>query len=192
MSTLFAYIKESGFNPPDEALFERLSSSLSMSLVDQAKSALSISAFCNLTRRNHFMKFASPTVTSGQKARLMGSDPFNSDLFDQSTLSDVVSAFDSASATTSHINVSKAVTKGLFFSGKRKRDESPQSNSSAPGGSSAPPATPAIQPDVASLFKTPIRGKGDRGKGSRGGGRGGQRSKGGSNVQKPGHQGFAQ
>ena len=74
------------------------------------------------------MKFA-PLLTDGQKIRLMGSTPFQDDLFDPDLLEEVIREYQNSQATASHISVSKAVAKGLLFSNKRKReDPKPQQN----------------------------------------------------------------
>ena len=174
MSALITYVRDNGFVAPDPALYSRLTSSLSLSLVDQTKAVHSMSAFCAMSRRSHFMKFLNPAVTEGQKARLLGSNPFVDDLFDPFTLSDVISNFEGATATTSHLDVSRAVSRGFFSSGrwnKRKRDASPTVTSAQ--GSPAPSAVSSEV--VASLFEPPSKGTGSRPRGGRGGGRGAQR-----------------
>ena len=112
VSALVACVKENGFQAPDPALFSRMTSSLSLALVDLAKTAFAMSSFCTLTRRAHFLKHVTLAAIEGQKARLLGSFPFQSDVFDASTLPSVLSEYDGAAATTSHLEVSKAVSKG--------------------------------------------------------------------------------
>ena len=167
IATMNAYVRESGFVPPDEALFTRLSNSLSLAMVDQARSSFALSACMNLTRRAHFLKFAQSTVSEGQKCRLMATSPFSDRLFYESTLGEVIKEYEGAAATTSHLDLSKAVAKGLFnFTGKRKFDDS-QAN---PGSPLVPHATPSTsKASAASMFNTRYQGK-DRGQKKGGGG----------------------
>ena len=180
MSTMVAYLRESGCVPPDEGLYNRLTSSLSTSLVDQAKASFGLSAFFTLSRRAHFLKFAASTVSEGQRSRLLTASPYLDKLFDEGVLGEVVKEYEGAAATTSHLDLSKAVAKGLFFSGKRKHEETQASPGSplVPHGSAS-----TSKANVAAMFK-PKYGKG---RGQRKGGRGGQRGgKGGASTgQKP-------
>ena len=131
------------------------------------------------------MKFASPTVTDLQKSRLFACYPFGESLF--GFLKQVVSEFEGASATSSHINLSDAISKGLLFSNKRKREDSPVASTSSvspvvPPGSSGS----GSKQDVSSLFTS-----GSKGRGYRKGGRGTQRDRGASTSQKSQGRGFA-
>ena len=135
----------------------------------------------------HFLRFAQTTVSEGQKARLSAASPFCESLFDEDTLKAVISEFEGAAATTSHLDLSKAVAKGLFFAGKRKFDET----QSGMGSPLVPPnaaVASTSKANVASLFQSKYGGKG-RGqkKGGRGNYRGG-RGGGSSANQKPGPQ----
>ena len=182
VNTLCAYVREGGFVAPDEAIYHRLVNSLSLSLMDQAKASFGLSAFCNLSRRAHFLRFAQPTVTEGQRARLSGASPFIDRLFDEDTLKEVISEFEGAAATTSHLELAKAVTKGLFF-GKRKLEESQAGVGSplVPPNAAVPSTSKA---NVAAMF-TPKYG---RGRGQKKGGRGnyrGGRGGGSAAAQKP-------
>ena len=142
VAALFAYIRENGFVAPDSAFFSRLTSSLSLALVDQAKLAFSMSAFLNMSRRNHCLKFAAPSVTAGQKARLLGSDPFGSDLFDPNVLKEVSAEFDGDAATSSNLSVVSLVAQGaLSVSSGVKRKSEVLSGGSA--GVVVPPSTSA-------------------------------------------------
>ena len=89
-----------------------------------------MSAFCTAMRRSHFLKFAS-TLTDGQKALLLASDPFQKELFDPKVLSEVQSQFASDAATRSHVDLSQAVAKGLL--GKRSGNP-PSSGAGSSGG----------------------------------------------------------
>ena len=118
----------------------------------------------------HFLQFAAPTITSGQKARLTASDPFSDDLFSPSTLAEVTKEFEGAAATTSHLDLSKAVSRGLFSSNwKRKRDDSSNRSGSSDKGSSSSAGSSA-KSSASSLFDPPS--KSAKGSGGRGRGRG--------------------
>ena len=185
INTLCAYVRESGFAPPDEAVYCRLVSSLSVALVDQARASYGLSAFCCLSRRSHFLRFAQATISEGQKARLSASSPFIDRLFDDEVLKEVIKEFEGAATTTSHLDLSKAVAKGLFFSGKRKLEETQPS----PGSPLVPSnvAGASSKTNVAALFQNKYGG---RGRGQKRGGRGGNRGGrgGGSSAQKPAGQ----
>ena len=139
VSTLISYVNTNGFVAPDPALFARLTSSLSLSLVDQAKAAHAMSAFCTLTRRDHYLKFAQPTVTDGQKSKLRSGNPFKPDLFDPPTLEQVVQEYEGASLTSSHLTMASAVVRGMY-SGKRKWTPpgAPSTSSAGAGASRSP------------------------------------------------------
>ena len=184
VAALFEYLRSNGFVPPDGPLFSRLEDSLSLALVDQARTALSLSAFSVLTRRAHFLKFAS-LVPEGQKAKLLGSDPFGKDLFDGEILEEIVKDFEGAQATSSHINVSKAVTKGLFMLAKAKGDKEAPSQST--GGKSpvvAPGNGNQSRPDAQNSFDASSRGSSARGRGARRPARSNFRSRGGGRYQR--------
>ena len=185
MSTVFAYVKASGFKPPDEGIYNRLTSSLSLSLLDQTRISYALSAFSNLCRRNHFLKFAAATVSDGQKARLMSGDPFQRDLFDSDTLKAVTSEFEGAAATSSHLDVSKAVAKGLLSFSKNKQSDATTTRSPVvpPRGISS---SGSSRSSVAALFESrgSYRGRG----GHRRGGRGGNRGRGAPVSQKSADQ----
>lgn len=183
LAALFKHVRDNEFLSPQPALFNRLMSSLSTAMMDQSIASHSMSSFCSVTRRTHFLKFAS-TLTDGQKARLLGSNPFQKDLFDPSVLEEVLSEFDRSSATKSHLDVSQAVAKGFLF-GKRQRDPSP----SVAGPSGVPPGA-TVSPVVPPAGSAPpldysSRGRGNRLRGFRGRGRGGRRGKGSSGFSKP-------
>ena len=148
-----------------------MTSSLSRSLVDQARASFSLSAFTCLARRSHFLKFAASTVSEGQRARLLTSSPYSEKLFDESVLGEVVKEYEGAAATTSHLDLSKAVAKSLLFSGKRKHEESQAS----PGSPLVPHANSSAstsKANISAMFKPKYGGMG---RGQRKGGRGGQR-----------------
>ena len=180
VSALVEYFKQSGFHAPDEALYSRLISSLSVSFVDQAKASFSLSAFLNLTRREHFLKFSAPSVTEGQKKRLLSCKPFGPDLFDPEVLSSVIQEFEGAAATSSHIDLSKAVARGLFSGGKRKREDSPSPSTSSPLVPHGAGSSSSSRSEVASLFDSSSKSSAGKGKGFRRGGKGAQRGRGGS------------
>ena len=189
VASLFSYVKENSFVPPDYALFSRLSSSLALSLVDQAKYSHAMSSFCALARRSHFLKFADPTVTDGQKARLLGSDPFQPSLFDPKILGEVLSEYEGAAATTSHLDVSRAFSKGWLFAGSKRKFDAPSGPNPAPPVATASTSAAAQPETVSPLFDGPSKRGGYRSRGNRRGGRGGHRGKGGSRSGKSG-QGF--
>ena len=178
LSALIKHVKDSNFVSPQPAIFNRLASSLSLALNDQSTLTHSMSAFCSVTRRSHFLKFAT-ALTEGQRARLLGSDPFQKDLFDPAVLEQVLSEFERTSATNSHLDVSQAVSKGLFF-GKRPRDPSPAV--SPPVSSVSPVVPPGGE---APPLDYSSRGRGKRRRVFRGRGRGNKRGRGGSNFSKP-------
>ena len=165
------------------ALFSRLEESLSISLVDQAKTSFALAAFSSLTRRNHYLKFAS-LLPDSQKSRLLGSNPFSPDLFENSVVDEIVKDYESGQATSSHINMSKAVAKGLLSLGKRKNEQ--DASSQGPGGKSpVGPPNAGSQPDSAN---SNARGGNYRGRYNRRGGaqygRGNYRGRGAPQNQK--------
>ena len=189
VQALMTYVRECGFMPPDPAIYSRLSTSLGLCMVDQTKAALSLSAFCTLTRREHFLKFASPALTDGQKASLRSSEPFARDLFDPAILWKVIADYEGKTLVSSHLDLARSVAKG-FFGGKRSwGSSSGASGSSASATSSAnPPANPESS---ASLFDAPSKGGGYKSKGKKGKGRGGQqRGRGASRGSGRGGQNF--
>ena len=181
VNTVLAYVRLHGFVPPNEPLWDRLSSSLSLAMVDQARASFSFTAFSTLCRRAHFLKFAAPTITDGQKHRLLTTNPFDSTyLFDPNVLNDVITEYEGAAATTSHLDLSKALAKGLFWS---KKKEDPKSSSTGPASAATSASNvPASQASNPSPFNTRgyYRGRGGRK------GKGPQKPKGGSSSQKSG------
>ena len=99
----------------------------------------------------------------------MAGSPYDRDLFDMGTLKEVVSEFEGAAATSSHLDLSKAVAKGLLSFNKPKAKEN-QSRSPV-----VPPTgnTSGSNPSASSMFQQrgAYRGKGGR-RGNKGGGRG--------------------
>ena len=180
VSMLWSYVRNCGFMPPGEALYNRLSNSLSLSLVDQAKASFALSTCMNLTRRAHFPKFAQRTITGCQKCCLMATSPFLDRLFDKATLKEVVQEYKGADATTFHFDLSKAVAKGLLNFGKRNHEETKAS----PGLPLVPHAVPSTsKAAVGSMFASRYGG---RGRGQRRGGIDGQCSgKSAPALQKP-------
>ena len=174
VSAQYKYVDDSGFVPVDKALYDRLCESLARALEDANRSSFAFSAYTNLLKKSHFLQFAAPSVTSGQKGRLLASDPFSEDLFDPETLKEVSTEFDNDVATTSHVQLSKAVSSSLYKASKRSRDDSPSSVvSKTPRTQSS--STSSSKTNSSSLFEPPPKGmknwRGGRGRG-RGAGRG--------------------
>ena len=186
VSSLFGYVKESGFVPPDPALYSRLSSSLSMSLVHQCTVAHAVSAFSTSLRRGHFLSHCSPTVTDDQKHRLLASPPFAEKLFDPVVLKEVVEEYEGASATAHNVNVSKALIENMSrWFGKKGKDTSAPGVPGPSGVSPAAPASSSEQPKAGSpLFDASAKGGVYWPRSNRGKGRGGRRGKGGSRFSK--------
>ena len=115
----------------------------------------------------------------------MSTSPFTDRLFDEDTLKEVIHEYEGAAATSSHLDLSKAVAKGLITFGKRKFDDVQAS----PGSPLVPHAVPSTSKATAAAMFTPkYRGKG------RGHKRGGGAPRGGKNApasQKPASQDFA-
>ena len=157
ISAQYRYIDESGFIPVDRAMYEKLCDSLARALEDANKSSYAFSAFTNLLKKSHFLQFSAPTVTLGQKTRLTASDPFADQLFDPEILSAVSKEYDNEVATASHISVSKAISRGLFQSNKRKREDSPVPSTSKTPQTPAS-TTSAPKSGSSSLFDPPPKG----------------------------------
>ena len=173
ISAQYRYVDESGFIPLDKPLYDRLCESLARALEDANRSSFGFSAFVNLVKKSHFLQFAAPSVTAGQKGRLTASDPFAELLFDPETLKEVSSEFDNDVTTSSHVTLSKAVSKSLYLSSKRKREDSSSSSTRTPQTQSS--STSSSRPSASSLFEPPPKNmknwRGGRGRG-RGMGRG--------------------
>ena len=122
VSTAVAHITATGFIPQD-GLFNRLFSSISTALADMTSATMGLSAFSVLLRRSFYLKFLSPTITEGQKHRLMKGSPFLASLFEDQTLKEVVEEFSDASATSSYQHLSRTIS-ATVLSGKRKREQS--------------------------------------------------------------------
>ena len=154
VSTIFGYARESGFEPPDPSLYSKISSSVSLSLVEQSKIAHAMSACLSTLRRQHFLKHCAPTVTESQKSRLAASSPFSKFLFDPDVLTKVAEEFEGTAATQHHLGVSKALASGaLFFANKKS------GALAAPASSYVNPGTSTAQaPDQSGVdFSTPSR-----------------------------------
>ena len=74
------------------------------------------------------LRFASPSMTEGQKRRLLSDSPFGRDLFSCDTLDNVIQEFEGRVATTSHLDLSRMLAKSL--SGDKKKQGSSSSGSS--------------------------------------------------------------
>ena len=96
----------------------------------------------------------------------MSSSPFVDRLFDESVLKEVVQEYEGAAATSSHLDLSKAVAKGLVTFGKRKHEETQPSV----GSPVVPHAVASTSKASVSSMFTPKYGKG---RGQKKGGRGG-------------------
>ena len=153
ISAQYRYVDQSGFIPVDKPLYDRLCESLARALEDANRSSFGFSAFINLIKKSHYLQFAAPSVTSGQKGRLTASDPFAELIFDPETLKDVSSEFDNDVTTSSHVTLSKAVSKSLYLSSKRKREDSSSSSARTPQTQSS--STSSSRPSASSLFEPP-------------------------------------
>ena len=176
--------------PPEPYLYSRLSTSLSMALVEQAKVSHAVSAMLASLRKAHHLKHCDPSVTEDMKQRLQASSPFAETLFDPTILQEVSAEFDGATTTAHHRSVSRARAEGSFsFSAKRKKGNS-GAGSPAPAAQVA--STQALEPaGVGSpLSDSQSGGRGYYTRGNRGKGRGGYRGKGGSRNQKTSGRGF--
>ena len=112
VSTVFGYARESGFAPPDPALYSKLSSSLSLACMDQSRTAHSIAACLTLFRCKHFLKHCAPSISKDQKDGLVYTSPFAPSLCDPLVLFQVSSELEGAAATAHHLGVAKALADG--------------------------------------------------------------------------------
>ena len=184
VSTLFSYLKDTGYSPPDPQLFRKIISSLSLSIVDQSSIAHWFSIFCSNARKDHLLKHVFPSVSVDQKSQLMASHPFASDLFEETILKKIIEDIRGDTTLSFNMSMSQAVAGGIFQgTNKRKRDTSVavRSGSVGPGPSSVAPVSqsPLLQgKPISSLFDAPAPGSSGFKFGKRGGRGVGNRKKG--------------
>ena len=170
LSAHFSMLHLQGVHLEEPELHERILRSLSTALEDATRLGFAQSALVNFCHKIHFLQFTAPSITQGQKDRLLGSDPFDENLFDPEILKEITKEFEGTEATSSHINISKALSRGYSPFYKRKREDFYQRQLPVGRGSLLPSPSNFKSP-FSLLGAPPKRGKGfDRG--GRGRGRG--------------------
>ena len=170
LATLLNHIKNTGFVPPDVAMFERLCSSITSAQVRTSEMLQRLQAFSLLNRRRTYLSHAPPSLGDEAKRDLMVSPVFGSSLFDEEKLLETISRHQgdvSATANQQLVKTVNTVLPSLLDASKKRRLDL----STGPGVASS--GSPLSDPR-ASTSTTLASTIGGRGSYNRGRGRGGR------------------
>ena len=123
LSALLAQLKEDGYNPSNQSLFDKSISSLSAALATQTGVASSMSEYIASKRRESYLSHASFTLPESLKRELLVAPGTDSLLFNQPLLATAIENMkeDSLlSSTSSLASICKAALKSKALGGPNK------------------------------------------------------------------------
>ena len=104
------------------AMYERVCRTFSGASVRLHTLGAKASAFLAHLRRNLYVAHMPPTVMPDQKARLLASDPFSGDLFDNQLLANIIAEHQGDVVSSAHVKLAQSLDKVLpNLVPKRKR-----------------------------------------------------------------------
>ena len=116
MSGILAMLKQDGFQPSDPTLFNAALSSMSASLLQQARPASAGASFVRAKRRESLLTHTSIPVPEAQRRSLTVAPGSGTGLFNEDILSEVVAQVQRSLLISSNLAVSRSLGRGKFRS----------------------------------------------------------------------------